>query len=241
MRLAALQLPQVWGDVPGALARLEEILPDADLVLLPEAAFTGYVSPEGDYDLRPFAEDVEGPTASTVAALAARRRIAIAAPLIERDGPRCYNSLLLFDEAGRRIGRWRKRHPWIPERWATPGDLGAPVVEWRGLRLCAAICYDLHFLDEAAGALERSDVLLFPSAWVEEGPDTRVAALRALARRFALTIVNANWARGLPALSGQGGSVIVGPDGRALARAEGDGTETLRVSVGSAASTDEVE
>lgn len=220
-RLAALQLAQAWGDVPGALARLEAALPAADLVLLPEAAFTGYVSPRGDYDLRPFAEPLDGPTARAVAALASGHRLAIAAPLVERDGPRCYNSLLLFDDGGRRIGHWRKRHPWLPETWASPGDLGTPVVEWRGLRLCAAICYDLHFLDEAAESLDRSDLLLFPSAWVEEGPDTRVPKLQALARRHRLTILNANWAKGDPAVSGQGGSVIVGPNGDLLARASG--------------------
>jgi predicted amidohydrolase len=36
-----------------------------------------------------------------------------------------------------------------------------------------------------------------------------------------MTVVNANWARGKPALPGQGESVIVGPDGAILARAEG--------------------
>ncbi len=226
-RLAALQLAQAWGDVPGALARLAAVLPDADLVLLPEAAFTGYVSPRGDYDLRPFAEPLDGPTARAVAALAARHRLALAAPLIERDGPRCYNSLLLFDDGGRRIGHWRKRHPWLPEAWASPGDLGSPVVEWRGLRLSAAICYDLHFLDEAAESLDRSDVLLFPSAWVEEGPDTRVSKLQSLARRYALTVVNANWAKGDPAVPGQGGSVIVGPDGALLAQAPGSANAAL--------------
>lgn len=230
-RLAALQLAQAWGDVPGALARLEAALPAADLVLLPEAAFTGYVSPRGDYDLRPFAEPLDGLTARAVAALAARHRLAIAAPLIERDGPRCYNSLLLFDDGGRRIGHWRKRHPWLPETWASPGDLGSPVVEWRGLHLCAAICYDLHFLDEAADSLDRSDVLLFPSAWVEEGPDTRVPKLRALARRFGLTVVNANWAKGDPAVPGQGGSVLVGPDGALLAQAPGTDASLLHATV----------
>ena len=235
VNVAALQGPQAWGDVPGALDRLRHSLrelKDVDLLLIPEAGFTGYVSPRGDFDLRRFAEPLEGPTAGAVAALATGHRLAIAAPLIEREGDRFFNALLLFDAEGRRIGHWRKRHPWIPETWATPGDLGAPVVEWRGLRVTAAICYDLHFLDEAAAELDRSDVLLFPSAWVEEGPDTRVPKLQSLARRFDLTVVNANWAAGDSRVSGQGGSVIVGPDGRLLARARGAGAETLVASVG---------
>jgi 5-aminopentanamidase len=211
-------MAHVWGDVPGALARLEGCLEDVDLAVLPEAAFTGYVSPKGDFDLRPFAEPLDGPTCAAVSAIAARRGTAIAAPLIEREGEAFYNACVLFDAQGRRIGHWRKRHPWIPEAWATPGNLGTPVVEWRGFNVAAAICYDLHFIKD----LEPCDLFLFPSAWVQEGPDTRVSQLQALARRFHMTVVNANWARSDPALPGQGGSVIVGPDGAILAHAEGD-------------------
>lgn len=212
MRIVALQHPQVWG---GSVERLD--VPEADLVAFPEAVFTGYVSPGGDFDLRRFAEPLDGPTCEAVGALAKRRRTAIAAPLIEREGEAFYNAYLLFDAGGRRIGHWRKRHPWLPETWATPGNLGTPVVEWRGLRVAAAICYDLHFIE----TLDPCDLFLFPSAWVEEGPDTRVPQLRTLARRFHMTVVNPNWARSDPALPGQGGSVIVGADGQILARAKG--------------------
>jgi predicted amidohydrolase len=233
--VCALQVPHVWGDVPGALARLDEglgVAAGAELVLLPEASFTGYVSPRGETDLRPFAEEVDGPTMQAVARLAAKHGVAVAAPLIEREGASAYNALVLVDAQGRRVGRWRKRHPWIPETWATPGDAGTPVVEWRGRRVSAAICYDVHFLAaEAAGELERADLLLFPSAWVEEGADTRVARLRALARRFGLPVVNANWARSEPALPGQGGSVILDAQGRVLARARGAEVEALRAEV----------
>ena len=224
-RVGALQMPHVWGDVPGALARLEAALEAAagvDLLLLPEASFTGYVSPRGATDLRPFAEGVDGPTMQAVARLAQRHGTAVAAPLIEREGASTYNALVLIDADGRRIGRWRKRHPWLPETWATPGDVGTPVVAWRGRQVAAAICYDVHFLTaDAPAELQRADLLLFPSAWVEEAPDTRVPRLQALACRFGLPIVNANWAQGEPAWPGQGGSVILDAEGRVLARAGG--------------------
>jgi len=51
MKIAALQMPLVWGDRAGALRRLEAAARDVDLLLLPEAAFTGYVSPTGDFSL----------------------------------------------------------------------------------------------------------------------------------------------------------------------------------------------
>jgi predicted amidohydrolase len=222
--VCALQFAPVWNDRAGALQRLEQALAPlsgVDLVLVPELAITGYLSPTGDADLRPYVEERDGPTAQAYAALAQRFGIALAAPLAERDGERCYNSLLLFDEAGRAIGHWRKRHPWFPERWATPGDLGTSAVEWRGWRVTAAICYDMHFLArESAAELTAADVLLFPSAWVERPPETRVPRLRALAKRFDLTVVNANWARSQPEVYGQGRSIILGPDGAALAEAD---------------------
>src|SRR5688572_24142641 len=102
VRIRALQTAHVWNDVPGALARLEGALTDVDLAVLPEAAFTGYVSPKGDFDLRPFAEPLDGPTCAAVAAMAARHGTAIAAPLIEREGEAFYNACVLFDARGRR-------------------------------------------------------------------------------------------------------------------------------------------
>lgn len=234
--MAAVQIPQGWGN-DGTLGRVDAalaMLTGVELVLLPELCLTGYVSPWGDFDVRPFAETLDGPTCREVAAMAARRNLAIAAPLVERvDGKlssetRYYNALVLFDETGRRIGHWRKRHPWFPERWATPGDLGTPVIEWHGLKITAAICYDVHFLDhEAAVELQSADVLLFPSAWVEDEEDTRLPRLRELAGRFGISVINANWAAGRPALWGQGGSVILDPQGEVLAAAEGDGPECV--------------
>ena len=64
MRLTALQLPARWNQRDAQLALVEQLLADGptDLVLLPEASLTGYVSPRGDFDVRPFAEALNGPT-----------------------------------------------------------------------------------------------------------------------------------------------------------------------------------
>lgn len=194
-----------------------------DLALFPEAALTGYVSPTGNFDRGPYAEPLEGPSAERLAELAQRHRVYIAGPLIERAGALLYNSLLLFDRAGRRVGHWRKRHPWFPEIWAAPGDLGSPIVTIENLRITAAICYDLHFLpDDAATTLASAELLLFPSAWVEEPPESRFTLLPALARQFDLAIVNANWGPGAPRIPGQGRSILYRADGSVAARARLD-------------------
>jgi predicted amidohydrolase len=123
-----------------------------------------------------------------------------------------------FDRRGEPLFTYRKRHPWIPETWATAGAEAAPVVDIEGTRVTIAVCFDVHFLDEdAADALTHADLLLFPSAWVES-PDSRPALLVDLAVRYRVAVVNANWAPGVVQVPGQGGSLIISASGDILAR-----------------------
>jgi 5-aminopentanamidase len=235
-----LETPHRFGDIAGALDRLDEQLREArgaDLALLSEAALSGYVSPRGDFDLAPFAEPLGGPTASRLSALARAHGVALGAPLVERDGQHVYNSYLLLGAAGELLACYRKRHPWFPEEWATPGQRPMPRLNLRGVRLTLAVCFDIHFIeDEAADELAWADLLLFPSAWVDgDGPrDRRRALLPPLARRHDLWIANPNWGTCAPRLAGQGGSQLIDPSGAVVARApatEGPTTVRCRVEV----------
>ena len=221
--VVALELPHRFGAVDQRFADIDRLIdssPDADLLLLPECAITGYVSPAGDFDLRRFAEPIDGPTSARLAGLARRYDIAIAAPMIEAAGDKLFNAHIVFNRDGQRIAHYRKRHPWFPERWATPGDLPMPIFEIAGSRFTIAICFDVHFLAaDAARELNAADILLFPSAWTEEGADSRDELLPALARQFDISIVNANWGRGDPLIEGQGASRIIDRRGRELIRA----------------------
>jgi 5-aminopentanamidase len=220
LRVTVLELPATWGEPRAALDAVTASLargPATDLVLLPEASLSGYVSPFGDFDVTRFAEPLDGPTAQAIAALARRHGVVLVAPLILREGNAFFNAMIACDRAGELILTYRKRHPWIPERWATPGSEPAPVVTIDGVRVTIAICYDLHFLEEdAKGALDASDLLLFPSAWVSE-EDERATQLPELAKRHRIAIANANWSPGVVAIEGQGASFIVGPQGEILA------------------------
>jgi predicted amidohydrolase len=218
VRLTVLELAASWNASATVLAEVATQLavgPPTELVLLPEASLHGYVSPERDFDLAPFAEPIDGPTARACAALAERAHVHLVAPLVLREADAIYNAMACFDPRGELAFVYRKRHPWLPETWATPGPFAAPLIEIAGRVITIAICYDLHFLgDELAPA----DLLLFPSAWVER-PDTRVARLAQLARRFELFIANANWAPGVVRVPGQSGSCVIAPDGALVARA----------------------
>lgn len=231
-RVAALEIPASWGDVDGALDRVDALLAAApfDLALLPEASLTGYVSPRGVFDPTPMAEPRGGPTHRRLAELAVAHRGFVAAPIIERAGADVYNAFCVVAPSGETVAWYRKRHPWIPETWATPGDLPYPRFEACGLSWSLAVCYDIHFVArEASDVLASVDVLLFPSAWVEEGDDTRPPILGDLARRFGITVVNANWAEGVVRAPGQGGSSVVFPDATRQ-RARGPGRLDVELS-----------
>lgn len=217
--VATLEVPHRFGDPATQLAWIAAKLAEAkaDLVVLPETAITGYVSLAGTYDLAPFAEPRDGPTERALVALARQNGCAIAGPLIEREGDACFNSTLFIDAAGEVLACYRKRHPWMPETWATPGTQAPLLFEWHGLSITMATCFDVHFLEEDAGEiLRQADVLVFPSAWTELG-DTRPVMLPELAQRFGCAIVNANWGRSVPRVPGQGQSLIISGAGAILA------------------------
>ena len=220
MRVTVLELPASWGHPGAALALVAGELergPATDLVLLPEASLSGYVSPAGVFDLAGFAEPIDGPTVRATAALARRHRVHVVAPLVLVENGLRYNAMVAFDRDGEPIFTYRKRHPWFPETWASAGELAAPIVDIEGTRVTIAVCYDVHFLEEdASDALDASDLLLFPSAWVEE-EDSRPAMLAALARRHRIAIANANWGAGGVRIAGQGGSSILDARGDVLA------------------------
>ena len=239
MRLTALQLPARFDAVKQQLAFAELLLeagPRTDLVLLPEAALTGYVSGDGDFDLTGLAEPLDGRSRAGLAHLARRFDCLVVGPVIERDVTGIYNSLLGVTPDGATLLHYRKHHPWFPEKWATPGPTGGAVVTWRGRKLVPAICFDVHFLSEDAGAaLNEADLLLFASAWVDDDEpgvqppsDSRPPLLQGIAARHSIAVLNANWGPGRPLIHGQGGSLFVDASGELEARLT---TDTGRLDV----------
>ncbi|NUP11324.1 MAG: carbon-nitrogen hydrolase family protein [Polyangiaceae bacterium] len=214
LRVAVIELPARFGDVEAALADVEATLergPASDLAVLPECSLTGYVDAVGHCDPTSFAEPIDGPTMTKIAALARTYDTAIGAPLIEQAGDAVYNAYVVVGRDGAVLHRYRKRHPWFPERWATPGDVPPSSFELGGVSIAVAICFDVHFLaDESADVLSRTDALLFPSAWVDpDRVDLRAEIFDTLAAKFGISIVNANWGPGTPLVRGQGASRVV--------------------------------
>jgi len=110
-----------------------------DLVALPET-FLGQDGHEP--------EPLDGPTVTTMAALAAKHHTYIVCPIDRCDGAKRLNTAVLIDREGRVAGIYDKVYPYWSEYDVkppvTPGD-DAPVYEADFGRVGMAICFDANF------------------------------------------------------------------------------------------------
>lgn len=131
----------------------------ADLMLLPET-FTGD---------KEAPQPIDGECASLMARKAKEHRMHMAGTFVHRDASdgHLYNTGLLFDREGHRIGRYDKIHPYSPELMnmgITPGNR-VPVFQTDFGVVGMMICYDFWFPDIAELlALKGAELILFPNA-----------------------------------------------------------------------------
>jgi 5-aminopentanamidase len=209
MNISLLEIPHRFGQVDSQLALVDSLLSlgSTDLAILPEAALTGYASPDFDFDLRPLAENLNGATVSSLSQLAKKHNCHLVGPLIEHSENKFFNCALGFLPTGDLWFHYRKRHPWYVETWATPGENEIPILKINDLSFSVAICFDIHFLaTESAQALSQIDMLLFPSAWNQSETDSRAQLFQGLSNEFGISIANANWGIGDLRVDGQGES-----------------------------------
>ena len=117
MKICALEVPARFGDPRGRLAEVRDAIVQgepADLVVLPECALTGYVSAELHFDLRSFAEPLEGPTLDAYRALAREHRLHLAGPLVEESPGAVFNSFVVVDPASRLVVAMIPRYKLLP-------------------------------------------------------------------------------------------------------------------------------
>ena len=250
VRVAAVQCYSRFGDVTGNRAKLAALVRKAaagaaKIVVLPEAAVTGYLSADlkktwrvgkrfisdglTGVDPAAAAETVPGESTKLFGKLADELDVYLTATLVEVDKVTgdYYNTSVLFGPGGNMLIHYRKRNPWwwAEVGWASPGDLGNPVVDTPYGRLGLLICFDIHRQADIMGRKD-VDILLYSIAWVE-GPDSEWFAkdLPAVAKEQKFNIVGANWTvppEPAPAWHGYGQTRIIAADGRILARARDD-------------------
>lgn len=174
------------GDGPG----------NPDMIAVPDAALDDWQS-----------------ACKTLIDAAVQNSIAVTVPVFVRENGVISNVWYLVSNTGETLGAYRKMYP-------TPGELNdgvvpggvQPLIEWEGLKLGGAICFDTNFEDVVASQADQGmDLLLVPSLW----PGGR--QLNHYARKYEVPIVVAYpaWSR------------IIGTDGQVVAEGGYRG-ETLR-------------
>src|SRR5256714_3405663 len=138
----------------------------AELLVLPEAATTGF-TPGLDADaLWDLVSEIPGPVTEPVQEVARRLGVHVVLGTYERGPQRgtVYNTAVVIGPAGGVLGRYRKTHLFCGEDWVTAGDR-AVVVETPLARLGLMICFDGDYPELARiEAVRGAEVICRPSA-----------------------------------------------------------------------------
>ncbi len=229
MKIGFFQFEPRFGEVRQNLEKVLRALGDAeaDLIVLPELAFTGYYF-QDRRELLSLAEDPEtSPTVDRLCGLCRERDFYLVTGFAERSGGRVFNSALLIGPGGL-IHTYRKIHLFNTEKeYFDPGDTPLRTVAVRGARIGIMICFDWVFPEVARVlSLEGADILCHPAnlvlpvcqgAMVTRCLENRVFSITA--NRFGKDVRP----RGEIAFTGR--SQVVSPSGEILHRATADREE----------------
>jgi len=135
----------------------------ARLIVLPEAALSGYIYRDLDQFL-PFMDSVPGRGTDAIAAITAAHNcyVAIGIAEIDRTTGLTYNTGALIGPAGY-IGKYRKNglNP-SDILWFTPGNTGYPVFDTELGGICMVICYDDTYWEPARlPAIKGADLIAY--------------------------------------------------------------------------------
>ncbi|GAB4270914.1 MAG: carbon-nitrogen hydrolase [Deferrisomatales bacterium] len=171
-----------------------------------------------------WAQPLGGRLEEALSQAAARLGIAVVAPFFERAGDGVfYNSALVLDSKGARVGLYRKVHVpriplWEEKYYFAPGDRGFGVFQVDGVRLGIQLGWD-HFFPEGFRclALGGAQIVFVPTAAAFASQERWLAMSVSHAVANGIFVVRVNRVGGEPGLDFYGGSFVVQPDGELAA------------------------
>ena len=247
VRAAVVQAAPVVFDRDATLAKVRTLTAEAaakgaQIVVFPEAFVSGYPkgldfgarvgsrTAEGRRMFRRYFEsavELPGAAASELGAIARDHAIYLVIGVIERSGGTLYCTVLFFSPTGELLGKHRKLMPTAMERlvWGMGDGSTLPVIETPLGRVGAVICWE-NYMPLLRMAMYAKGVELYCAPTVDDR-DTWARSMQHIAfegRCFVLSAVQYLERKDCPQDYGEtgpvairGGSVIVNPQGVALA------------------------
>lgn len=186
MRLALVQMPispTLEENIAHAEMRIRTAASQgANVILLPELFAGPYFCQIEREAYFSWAHSEEGhPFLTRFAQLARELSVVLPVSFFEHQGAAYFNSLIMIDADGTRLGLYRKSHipdgPGYEEKYYfNPGDTGFKTWSTRYGKIGVGICWDQWFPECARiMALQGADLLLYPTAIGSE-PEDQVAS-----------------------------------------------------------------
>ena len=153
---------------------------DADLVVFPELATSGYLFLE-QKEVEETASTVPGPMSDVFSKVALETDTAVVVGFPEKAYGVYYNSALIVTPDGK-VQVYRKNHLFNEEKlFFQSGDLGFPVFEVKGVKVGVLVCFD-HMFPESARtlALKGVQIICHPANLVLPGFAQITSCCRAL-------------------------------------------------------------
>ncbi|MFC1552481.1 nitrilase-related carbon-nitrogen hydrolase [Candidatus Latescibacterota bacterium] len=235
MKIGYVQFKPEFGDPAANVKTMERMISsaDADLLVLPELATTGYTFTSKD-EIRDMSEDFD--TSESLAALqavAAKQSCALVVGFGERSGDKIFNSAALLRPDGTRALH-RKNHLFGAEKkFFDHGDLPFMVHDYEGVSLGMIVCFDWYFPESVRVlALKGAQIICQPANLVLEWCQ-RAMVIRSLENRVFTVTANryGSETNGKSSFTFTGGSQMTSPEGEILASApkEGDDIKVVEI------------
>jgi predicted amidohydrolase len=217
MRVGYLQYAPRLGQIDWNLKKVVELLSGvtADLMVLPELAFTGYAFRDRDEARRYAHNPEESVIVDKLISLCESKDMHIVTGFAELDGEQIFNSSLLIGPRGIE-SVYRKLHLFNTEKNCfDPGDKPLDVIRVKNAKVGMMVCFDWIFPEVARELSVRgADMICHPSNLIIPDKCQYSMVTRCIENRvFAVTANRYGNERGVDFT---GASQIVGPGGETL-------------------------
>jgi len=171
MKIALAQIDCLPGDVDSNCAQLTSLTNQAkqhacELIVFPEMMDTGYDMPT----IQQTASSWTDKPFLTAQNAAVESAMSLICGISEREGDNIYNSLAVFDNTGKLIGKYRKTHLFsadpINENYYLTAGNSYEIIDINAMMLGLMICYDIRFPEMSRYLVRKgSTILIVCSAW----------------------------------------------------------------------------